>query len=81
MLAEKKLTPSQCRAARSFLNWSQDDLSKKSKVSKATIADFEREKEKRTPYERTIDDLKRAFEEAGIEFENDEKACGVRLLK
>ena len=35
-------TPAQCRAARALLNWSQQDLVAHSKITKKTIADFER---------------------------------------
>lgn len=69
----------QCRAARALLNWSQDDLSLRSGVAKATIADFERDK--RTPYNRTLQDIKKSFTDNNIEFENTEIACGLRLIK
>ena len=36
------LSPAQCRAARALLNWTQEDLVRNSKVTKKTIADFER---------------------------------------
>lgn len=77
-MENKIITPEQCRAARAFLNWSQDDLSSKSGVAKATIADFERGK--RTPYGRTLRDLQKVFEEEGIEFQSDERGFGVKLL-
>ena len=32
----------QCKAARALLDWSQEDLSQRAKVAKATIGDFER---------------------------------------
>jgi transcriptional regulator with XRE-family HTH domain len=41
-------------------------LAKKSKVSNATLADFEAGK--RTPYGRTLADVRKAFEAAGIQF-------------
>ncbi|MFD1694966.1 helix-turn-helix domain-containing protein [Roseibium aestuarii] len=56
----------QCRAARAWLGWSQEDLSKASLVSKRAIASFELEKS--VPHDRTLHDLKRAIEDAGIEF-------------
>lgn len=60
--------------------WSQDDLSSASKVAKATIANFEAGK--RSPYERTLQDMKHALESAGVVFipENGGGA-GVRLAK
>lgn len=56
----------QCRAARGVLGWSREDLSIRSGVSHRTIAAFELDTA--DPRTRTIEDLARAFEEAGIEF-------------
>jgi transcriptional regulator with XRE-family HTH domain len=71
---------SQSRAARALLNWSRSDLAERSKVSMATLADFEGEK--RQPYERTLEDIRAALEAAGVEFipENG-GGPGVRLRK
>lgn len=60
------ISKDQCRAGRAFLEWTQDRLAEASGVAKKTIADFEAGK--RTPYDRTIADLQRAFETAGLEF-------------
>ena len=70
----------QCRGARGLLGWTQDQLAEASGVSKKTLADFEGGR--RTPYGRTLADVQRAFETAGIEFipENGGGA-GVRLRK
>lgn len=72
------LKPSQCRAARALLGWSQDDLETKSGVSKKSIADFEREAQ--IPYDRTLRDLQSALEAGGVQIiaENGGGA-GVRL--
>lgn len=72
------ITLQQCKAARNLLEWSQIDLSKNSKVSEPTIANFERGKG--NPIHRTLDDIKRAFEEKGIKFINDDESVGVVLL-
>ena len=74
------LTPGQCRAARALLGWSQDQLASASKVAKATIANLELGK--RTPYNRTLEDLVAAFEAAGVRFiaENG-GGPGVRLKR
>jgi transcriptional regulator with XRE-family HTH domain len=74
----KEISPAQCRSARATLEWSQDQLETKSRVSRKTIADFERGTRK--PYGRTIDAIRAAFEAAGVEFipENGGGA-GVRL--
>jgi transcriptional regulator with XRE-family HTH domain len=71
-------TPAQCRAARALLNWSQATLAETSKVATKTVADFEREV--RTPYDRTIADIRRALEAAGVEFTNGGQP-GVRLKR
>jgi transcriptional regulator with XRE-family HTH domain len=60
------LRADQCRAARALLGWSRDELAKQCKVSNATLADFEAGK--RTPYGRTLADIRKALEEAGIQF-------------
>ena len=72
------ISPAQCRAARALLGWSQDDLAQGGSVAKATVATFEAGK--RTPYERTLEDLVAALEAAGVEFipENGGGA-GVRM--
>jgi transcriptional regulator with XRE-family HTH domain len=72
------MTPRQCRAARSLLGWSQDELAQVSQVHKSTIALFELGK--RQPYDRTLDDLRAALEAAGVEFTNGMRP-GVRLRK
>ena len=56
----------QCRAARALLEWTQDRLAEASSVSKKTLADFEAGK--RTPYDRTLADIQRTLESAGLEF-------------
>jgi transcriptional regulator with XRE-family HTH domain len=72
------LKPSQCRAGRALLGWSQDELEAKSGVSKKSIADFEREAN--IPYDRTLKELSLALEAAGVQLipENGGGA-GVRL--
>jgi transcriptional regulator with XRE-family HTH domain len=75
------ISPAQCRAARALLGWSQDQLSVASKVAKATIANFEAGK--RSPYDRTLADMQKVLEEAGIVFvahgETSTAGEGVRL--
>jgi transcriptional regulator with XRE-family HTH domain len=56
----------QCRGARGLLGWSQSDLARQSKVSRAAIAAIEGGT--RTAYDRTMHDIWRAFDDAGIEF-------------
>ncbi len=75
-MSDPSITPGQCRAARGLLNWTQQALADKARVSKPTVQNFELEKAK--PYAGTIVLLRQAFEAAGIEFTNGE-APGVRL--
>jgi transcriptional regulator with XRE-family HTH domain len=69
-----QLQPEQCRAARALLDWDQRELSRRSKVTQATIANFERGKT--MPWARTLEDLRKTFEVEGIEFLGSEE--GVR---
>ncbi len=60
------MTPSQCRAGRALLNWSQDDLETAARVSKKTIADFERDQ--RNQQVRTIEAIEMALTSHGVIF-------------
>lgn len=73
------MSPSQCRAARAMLGWSQADLAERAKVAKQTLADFERGA--RRPYDRTLCDIQRALEQGGISFlsANEQEGEGIRL--
>ncbi len=62
------LSPAQCRAARALLNWSQEDLVAHSKITKKTIADFERGAT--SPRRQTLAQITTAFHAARIEFLN-----------
>jgi transcriptional regulator with XRE-family HTH domain len=74
------ISPEQCRAARGLLGWSQADLSRASETATKTIADFERGA--REPYARTLDDVRAAFERAGVEFiDENGGGPGLRLRK
>lgn len=66
MPEKKSLTPEQCRGARAMLGWTRERLADESRVSPATLADFEAGK--RVPYERTIADIRIALEEGGCDF-------------
>lgn len=70
--------PEQCRAGRALLNWSQEELAKRARVAKQTLADFERGA--RSPYPRTLADIREALEDEGVEFTNGD-APGVRLRR
>jgi transcriptional regulator with XRE-family HTH domain len=72
------MTPSQCRAARGLLNWTQDEMASAAHLSVVTVRNFENEKS--TPQRATLDVMQRALEAAGVEFTNGEQP-GVRLTK
>lgn len=61
-----------------MLGWSRKDLAQAARVAERTLIDFERGE--RRPYARTLADIQRALEAAGIEF-TDGDAPGVRLGK
>lgn len=73
------ITPEQCKVARMFLKWSQEDLSDEVRVTKKTIADFERGA--RVPYKRTVDDIEEAFKKNGVSFEENDEEFIVKLSK
>jgi transcriptional regulator with XRE-family HTH domain len=70
------MTPSQCRAARGLLNWTQDEMASAARLSVVTVRNFENEKS--MPQRATLDVIQRALEAAGVEFTNGERP-GVRL--
>jgi len=59
------LSPEQSRAARGWLDWSQDELAKRANVSLSTVRDFE--KGRRIPIANNLDALRRAIEAGGVE--------------
>ena len=74
------LTAAQCKGARAALGWSRDKLSTEAEVATATVVDFERGA--RRPYNRTLKDIRRALENAGVIFIDAQEGVGgpgVRL--
>jgi len=65
-VSDSILTPAQCRAARAFLDWDRKTLCEAAQVAPGTISDLERNK--RTIRDRTLRDIRAAFEAAGLEF-------------
>ena len=59
------MSPEQCRAARAWLSWSQDDLATKAQVSNSTVRDFEARR--RMPIANNLTAIRRALEAGGIE--------------
>jgi transcriptional regulator with XRE-family HTH domain len=74
-----RMNSSQCRAARALLKWSQTQLADASGVALSTVADFEIDK--REPRVENLTAIRRALEDAGIEFipAKNGKGVGVRL--
>jgi ribosome-binding protein aMBF1 (putative translation factor) len=64
------LTPEQSRAARGWLDWSQEMLARQANVSLSTVRDFE--KGRREPIANNKAALERALQGAGIEMVMDE---------
>lgn len=62
-----------------MLGWSRNKLASEAEVAVGTVVDFERGA--RQPYKRTLTDLRRALEEAGVVFtdQSEESGPGVRL--
>lgn len=60
------MTPEQCRAARGWLDMSQDDLAKAARVSLSTVRDFE--KGRRLPIANNLAAIRSVLEAAGIGF-------------
>lgn len=72
------LTPEHSRAARGWLDWSQEDLAKRAKVSLSTVRDFE--KGRRKPIANNLDAMARVFEAHGVRLLLDgERAAGIAI--
>ncbi|MBU1312667.1 MAG: helix-turn-helix transcriptional regulator [Alphaproteobacteria bacterium] len=70
------LTPALCRAARGLLDWTQQQLSDASAVSRSTIRDFEGARH--GLHKSTAVQLRRTFESAGVMF-TQTAGCGPGL--
>ena len=62
------ITGAQVRAARALLRWTVQQLSEESRVSLPTLHRLEQHDAVPPVRERTLVDVKRALEEAGVEF-------------
>jgi transcriptional regulator with XRE-family HTH domain len=69
------MSPEQCRAARGWLGWSQQDLAKRANVGISTVKDFENGSRK--PIANNLNALRAALESGGIRLTVDPK--GVPL--
>ena len=70
------MTPQQCRAARGWLDWSQEQLAKAANVSLSTVRDYE--KGRRVPIANNLSAMASALAAAGVELTDDgiRKAAG-----
>jgi transcriptional regulator with XRE-family HTH domain len=74
------VTPSQCRAARGLLGWSQQELAGHARVGIVTVHQFETGISQ--PRRATLELIRRAFERAGVEFiDENGGGPGVRLRR
>jgi DNA-binding transcriptional regulator YiaG len=75
------MTPSQCRAARGLLQWTQPQLATASGVHGQTVSHFETEGV--VPRRASLKVMQTALEKAGVIFvdESTEAGPGVRLKK
>ena len=70
--ASPMLAPEQSRAARAWLEWSQEELASKAGVSMSTVRDFE--KGRRAPIKNNLAAMRMALEAEGMRFEFEEGA-------
>jgi ribosome-binding protein aMBF1 (putative translation factor) len=73
------MLPEQSRAARAWLDWSQEELAAKASVSLSTVRDFE--KGRRVPIANNLGAMKVALESGGICFVEDGDALGITYIK
>ena len=76
------VTSGQIRAARALLDWTRSELSERSGVGISALMRFESADGVPSGNIKTIDAVKKALEEAGVEFiGSPDDAPGVRLRK
>lgn len=72
------LAPEQCRAARGWLDLTQEDLAQRAKVSLSTVRDFE--KGRRRPIGNNLTAIEQVFASEGIAFQfNGERPAGLTI--
>ena len=69
------MSPEQCRAARAWLQLSQDDLASAASVSNSTVRDYEAGRRK--PIAATLGAMKAELEKRGIAFVDGDGAKGI----
>ncbi len=75
------LSPEQSRAARGWLDWSQDDLAKRANVALSTVRDFE--KGRRTPILNNLMAMRDVFAAAGVYMHGSEdgRPLGITVIQ
>jgi transcriptional regulator with XRE-family HTH domain len=76
------MTPSQCKAARGLIGWTQQKLAREGTVSIVTVENFERKK--LVPLRSTSELMRCALQRAGVEFIPQKRAvpaCGSERQK
>ncbi|WP_082898221.1 helix-turn-helix domain-containing protein [Sphingomonas sanguinis] len=73
------ITARQSRAARALLNWTQETLADKARISLTALKRLESENGYEV-YESTRDQVRRTFEAAGIVFLKTDRGQGVLLV-
>lgn len=74
-----RMTPEQCRAARAWLDWPQDQLAKAANVGVSTVRDFEAGR--REPTRNNLAAMKVALENGGVSFTDEDKKIGIAAPK
>jgi len=74
------LAPEQSRAARGWLDWSQEQLAERANVSLSTVRDFE--KGRRTPIRNNLEAMAKALEGSGVRllFKTDGNPSGIEVF-
>lgn len=81
-MGKQRISSEQMRAARGLLRWEQKDLARESKVSLPTITRLELTPGPIGGWERTAEAIRKAFEDAGVEFlEANGAGEGVRFMR
>ena len=77
------LQVAQIRAARALLGWRQEDIAEAAKISVATIRRIESQEQLLTGNVSTLLKIQAAFEQAGIQFidEDETGGLGLRMAK
>ena len=73
------MSPEQCRAARSWLAWTQAELASKAVVGLSTVKDYEAGN--RTPIANNLLAMQRALEKAGMKFTADSVSGPIKRSK